>query len=97
MEKTNACIEFILINDISGQGDRSTSLGVKALDPQFRVIGGVTTITIFDEQGNTFLRVNLRVNNHNLYHHEMRLYIYRLLIKYSVVVVCWTVQSVCDD
>ena len=55
MEKTYVCIELTLINDISGQGDRSTSLGVKALNPQFMVNSGVTTITIFHEQGNTFL------------------------------------------
>ena len=74
VEKTYACIELILISDISGQGDRSTSLGVKALDPQFIVIGGVTNITTFNEEGNNFLRVSLRINNHNLYHHEMGLY-----------------------
>ena len=55
IEKTYVCIELALINDKSGQGDHSTSLGVKALDPQFMVTGGVTTITIFDEQGNIFL------------------------------------------
>ena len=55
MEKTYVCIELTLINDKSGQGDRSTSLGIKALDPQFMMSGGVTTITIFDEQGNIFL------------------------------------------
>ena len=71
MEKTYVCIEFTLINDKSGQGDRSTSLGIKALDPQFMVHGGVTTITIFDEQGNTFLGVSLRVKGNNLYHHEI--------------------------
>ena len=74
VEKTYACIELTLISDISGQGDRSTSLGIKALDPQFIVIGGVTNITTINEEGNSFLRVSLRINNHNLYRHEMGLY-----------------------